>query len=579
MNSSKEKKYKYKFFKAVLDKDYNKIHVYFQKYLEYCNDSDIKNIFNKNTEMRGGSFNNDEKKYKYKFFKATLDKNYKKLPIYALKYAKHTSDQDVKNMFGGDINEVINKAIKLNEIENNIKEIEKNIKKIQKNIEEKNESYKLLINNIKEINDITKKFETDIQIELNTTPSIILNGVKKYLDIIEKKLTEYQNIPINPISIISSYFNILHQSAKNPDTEHNRKKMITMLQIIINNIKIINEILNTEQKNVSDLKTSVNQSIGEIYTIINSELNTIENEKTILNNSTNTELENEKTNLEQANNTLNAAKIELEKEKNKVIEEKLQLEKEKTELKETNNTLNDAKTKLTNEKNKVIEEKDKVIEEKEQVEKQHLENELKVEKELKAEKDKAIDEKKKTDAEKQQLKTEIAGIVAEKKKTDGEKQQLEKEKADIVAEKNKVIAEKEQLEKELITTKLPHNKKYNFLKELIDNKILYLESKNLQLISKINETKIEKERINIELKDALAKKNNIVHTTPSIVSTSTPVPVQQQIYANLDAKIYDNFRYYTNESERLRDKQYRNVIVYHESKRLRDKQYRNVLVY
>ena len=45
--------------------------------------------------------------------------------------------------------------------------------------------------------------------------------------------------------------------------------MITMLQIIINNIKIINEILNTEQKNVSDLKTSVNQSIGEIYTIIN----------------------------------------------------------------------------------------------------------------------------------------------------------------------------------------------------------------------------------------------------------------------------------------------------------------------
>ena len=32
---------------------------------------------------------------------ATLDKNYKKLPIYALKYAKHTSDHDVKNMVGG----------------------------------------------------------------------------------------------------------------------------------------------------------------------------------------------------------------------------------------------------------------------------------------------------------------------------------------------------------------------------------------------------------------------------------------------------------------------------------------------
>jgi len=42
MNSfkEKEKKYKYKFFKAVLDKDHNNIHTYVQKYSEYCTDSD-----------------------------------------------------------------------------------------------------------------------------------------------------------------------------------------------------------------------------------------------------------------------------------------------------------------------------------------------------------------------------------------------------------------------------------------------------------------------------------------------------------------------------------------------------------
>ena len=101
MNSfkEKEKKYKYKFFKAVVDKDYKKIPTYVQKYLEYCTDSDIKNIFNKKNDLYGGSFNDDEKKYKYKFFKAVSDKNYKKLSSYVLKYAEHTRDHDVKNMF------------------------------------------------------------------------------------------------------------------------------------------------------------------------------------------------------------------------------------------------------------------------------------------------------------------------------------------------------------------------------------------------------------------------------------------------------------------------------------------------
>ena len=103
MKSFKEKKYKHKFFKAVLEKDYKKIPIYVQKYLEYCTDSDIKNIFDKNNNLHGGSFNDNEKekKYKYKFFKAVSDKNYKKLPTYALKYAEYTKDYDIFNMVGG----------------------------------------------------------------------------------------------------------------------------------------------------------------------------------------------------------------------------------------------------------------------------------------------------------------------------------------------------------------------------------------------------------------------------------------------------------------------------------------------
>ena len=34
----KEKKYKYKFFKAVVDKDYKKIPTYVQKYLEWIDE-------------------------------------------------------------------------------------------------------------------------------------------------------------------------------------------------------------------------------------------------------------------------------------------------------------------------------------------------------------------------------------------------------------------------------------------------------------------------------------------------------------------------------------------------------------
>ena len=101
MKSFKEKKYKYKFFKAILDKDYSKIPTYIQKYLEYCNNSDIKNIFYKINNLHGGSVYDKEKKYKYKFFKAISDKNYTKLPTYVLKYAKYTREHDIKNMFGG----------------------------------------------------------------------------------------------------------------------------------------------------------------------------------------------------------------------------------------------------------------------------------------------------------------------------------------------------------------------------------------------------------------------------------------------------------------------------------------------
>ena len=211
MNLSKEKKYKYKFFKAVLDKNYDNLDTYSQKYLEYCSDTDVKNMFNKNNKLYGGSLNDE---HKYNLFKAILDKNYKKLPKYALKYAKHTKDRDVKNMFGGDVNSIISNIIVKSEEMNLLKENKKII-----------EFYITDLNNIK--SDIDLLYNTlvadtsvkDNKIKLYNNYFDKINNVINNLEYINYKLISY---PSNDITTLLTQLNdkilVVHRLLLDDDT-------------------------------------------------------------------------------------------------------------------------------------------------------------------------------------------------------------------------------------------------------------------------------------------------------------------------------------------------------------------------